>query len=134
MTFSDDIQQHRRNLEERLEWLFLRTTQEVQKAITDGSELSGAPGQPVQTGALRGSWIPSLTAPYHWQTSTNLIYAPFIEDGAKADGTPLTLRSEVGGFHSVKLIRTNWSRIVDFVAARDDFVGVFRGTSFGGEG
>jgi hypothetical protein len=91
---------------------FVNTTTEVQRSVVEGSEVTGAPGQPVDTGTLKNSFTPAFTSPTSWQTTTNLVYAPYIEDGVRPDGVTLTLRSAVGGFHSVKLTRAGWERIV----------------------
>lgn len=85
--------------------------EEVNKSVVFGSELTGAPGQPVDTGFLRSSWIAEVVAPGVRQISTNVVYAPFIEDGGN-DLAAFTLRSEVGGFHSVKLTEAAWPDIV----------------------
>lgn len=91
--------------------VFLLSVKEVQRSVVEGSAITGAPGQPVDTGNLRASWIDEFRGPLVWQLTTNVVYAPFIEDGANSRG-PFTLRSEVGGFHSVKLTAAAWDRIV----------------------
>jgi hypothetical protein len=91
---------------------FVNSTTEVQRSVVEGSEVTGAPGQPVEFGTLKNSFIPEFTSASTWQTTTNLVYAPYIEDGARPDGVTLTLRSKVGGFHSAKLTRAGWERIV----------------------
>lgn len=65
-----------------------------------GSEITAAPGQPVDKGALRGSIqreIDDIAA--RARIGSPLEYAPGIERGVGPHG-PLTLRSAVGGFHS----------------------------------
>jgi hypothetical protein len=98
---------------------FLRATEEVQRSVVEGSELTGAPGQPVDLGYLKGSFIPDFVSPLRWRLTTNAAYAPSIEDGVSYahGGTPLTLRSPVGGFHSVKLTKAGWPRIVAQIAS-----------------
>jgi hypothetical protein len=88
-------------------------TDEVQRSVVYGSERTGAPGQPVDTGLLRASWIAEFLSPSRWQLTTNTEYAPVIESNLRG----ATLKSKVGGFHSVKLTRAGWSRIVAFAAA-----------------
>jgi hypothetical protein len=95
----------------------VEVTQEVQRSVVEGSELTGAPGQPVDTGTLRASWVGRFVDRARWELSTNVEYAPHIENGGNARG-PFTLRSAVGGFHSVKLTRASWGKIVATVAAR----------------
>jgi hypothetical protein len=117
----------------------------VHESIVAGAALTGAPGQPVDTGYLRSSWIvafdtaPSYPAPpaavttsgrtdatppppappqgsvgktYSATVTTNVEYAPYIEEGLRAT------RSSVGGPGSVKLTIGAWSRIVDTAAKR----------------
>lgn len=77
--------------------------------------IAGSPGQPVQTGTLRNSWQTTIVSPTEVLISSNLAYAPVIEDGVGRHGKPLTLRSHVGGFHSVAHTLTNIDRLVDQV-------------------
>lgn len=82
--------------------VFVNVASAAKDSITDGSPMTGAPGQPVQTGALKGSWQLRFESPTRAVISTDKLYAPAIEDGQGPHG-PLTLRSPVGGFHSVAL-------------------------------
>jgi hypothetical protein len=87
--------------------------QEIVRSIKRGSELTGAPGQPVASSTLLNSWIERRESPTLWEFATAVEYAEFIEDGGNDIG-PFTLRSEVGGFHSVKLTEAAWPDIVAF--------------------
>ena len=111
MSFASDLQRFRLKVETRQRGVFLGCVAAVDESITDGSVVTGAPGQPVDTGFLRASW--QQTFPDEWvgDITTNAVYAPGIEDGVGPHG-PITLRSEVGGFHSVKLTRANWDLVV----------------------
>ena len=118
---------------ERTRDTFVHATEEVQRSVVDGSELTGAPGQPVDTGFLKGSWIGEFVSATLWRLTTNVAYAPVIEHGereAYADegvqrpaGLPSTREpgvggattSTVGGQHSVAHTVTGWNRIVEFV-------------------
>jgi hypothetical protein len=100
-----------------LQDLFVGSATEALRSIQEGSELTGAPGQPVDTGALKASWQLVFDDPNHATIGTNLVYAEPIEDGVGKYG-PLTLRSSVGGFHSVKQTAANFDRIVSAVKAR----------------
>ena len=111
MSFRSDLERHKRNTRARLRQTFVAATEEVHKSITIGSAITGAPGQPVDTGQLRGSWVPRFLGPWQWRDTTNTVYAPGIEDGIGPHGQ-ITLRSSVGGFHSVKMTRTGWPSIV----------------------
>lgn len=79
-----------------------------------GGPITGAPGQPVDKGALRNSIQLEKISDDAWQSSTTLPYATAIEDGVGPHG-PLTLRSSVGGFHSRKLVVTGFQNIVTHV-------------------
>ena len=93
--------------------IFVRSVAEAHRSVQSGSELTGAPGQPVDTGHLRASWQLEwdIDAAY---ITTNAKYARGIEDGVGPHG-PLTLQSKVGGFHSRALTIAGWSRIVGYV-------------------
>ena len=118
-TFAGDLAAFVRFAERQTRAAFVRTTEAVQRSVVDGSELTGAPGQPVRTGALRASWIGEFVSETLWRLSTNIAYAEAIEDG-KTDratfnsgrGAP---RSEVGGYHSLAHTIAGWPRIVEFV-------------------
>lgn len=114
MGFGDDLKLFAENLDNRLREVFTESTVEVHRSVVEGSEVTGAPGQPVDTGALRASWTPELLSELLWQDSTYLDYAEPIEEGVGPYGQ-LTLRSAVGGFHSVALTRGGWQRIVEYV-------------------
>lgn len=117
MSFREDLKRFSVKVQTRNRDIFVGMTEEVQRSVVEGSEITNSPGQPVDTGALKASWIPEFTSPTEWQTSTNLVYAPVIEAGVGANG-PLTLRSQVGGFHSVALTVAGAQAIADHVAKR----------------
>lgn len=128
MTFSGDLAKFADKVRGNLVEIVTEGGVEVQRSVVEGSELTGAPGQPVDTGNLKGSFIPERTGDLEWQTTTNVEYAPAIEAGIQqpyttADGqsvTPkaMTLRSKVGGFGSVALTRAGWQKIVDHVVPK----------------
>jgi hypothetical protein len=99
-------------MRKRQERLFMRTTEKMHESIVWGSPLTGAPGQPVDTGDLKRSW--QLTFPGSWlsRSASGLEYAPGIEAGMGKNGS-LTLRSAVGGFHSRKLTRAGFQKLVN---------------------
>jgi len=115
MSFGDDLRLFADKVEARVQDVFIGCTGEVQRSVVEGSEVTAAPGQPVDTGTLKGSWIGEFESADAWHTTTNVEYAPYIEEGVG-----MTLRSEVGGFHSVALTRGGWQKIVDTV--RDEVV------------
>lgn len=94
---------------------FAIATEEVQRSLVEGSEITGSQGQPVDEFVLRPSFIPEFLTPSTWQITTDKLYAKFIEQGGNSFG-PFTLRSKVGGFHSKELTRTGWPAIVRFAA------------------
>jgi hypothetical protein len=114
--FADQLRAFAAKAERITRDTFVNTTTEVQRSVVEGSEVTGAPGQPVDTGTLKNSFTPEFTSDSTWQTTTNLAYAPYIEDGVRPDGVTLTLRSAVGGFHNVKLTRAGWERIIETAA------------------
>lgn len=115
MSFSADLAGFARLVVERERNVFVRTTQELQRSVVEGSEITGAPGQPVDTGTLKGSWIGEFVNEHEWQLTTNQEHAPPIEAGIGPNG-PLTIRSPVGGTHSVALTVAGFPRIVEVVA------------------
>jgi len=81
------------------------------RSITVGSPITGAPGQPVKTGRLLKSWRRQGTArSKNISIYTQVPYAPIIEDNLRG----ATLRSSVGGFHSVKMTVMGFHRIVTY--------------------
>ena len=78
-------------------------------------DAAGIGHDPYVGGDLRNSWVPSFLSRWLWRDVTNLIYAPIIEDGIG-----MQVRSTVGGFHSVKMTRSAWQRIVDDAITRNN--------------
>lgn len=114
--FREQLRQFTVTLATRERAVFTGVVLETQRSIVDGSELTGAPGQPVKTGALKASWQSHLEGATTAIISTNIQYAPYIEDGGNSRG-PFTFRHG-GGAHSVALTATNFDRIVKDVTAR----------------
>ena len=117
MSFESDLAKFGDKLERRAKRVFIDAATEVHRSVQTGSVITGAPGQPVQTGALRASWQLTFPAPNEAHVVTAMVYAPVIEDAIGRFGA-LVLRSSVGGFHSVKITRAGWHRIVDAVRQR----------------
>lgn len=104
MSFIDDLKRFQVKLNLRPRGVLAGVATRMHQSIKGTGQpdpITGAPGQPVDTGFLRNSWILAVR-PGEAEISTNAAYAPAIEDGVGPYG-PLTLRSSVGGFHSVKL-------------------------------
>lgn len=102
MSFERDLKQFLIKVESRVPAVALSVAVKAHASIKEGSPVTGAPGQPVDTGFLRNSWIIEPGRVQH-VIRTNAEYAPRIEDGISESGSPMRLRSAVGGFHSVKL-------------------------------
>lgn len=99
---------------------FVGIVEECTRSVVEGSELTGSDGQPVDTGHLKASWQTVFESPTHAVIGTNVKYAESIEDGLSYahGGKPMTLRSEVGGFHSVRKTMAGIEHIKQAVVAR----------------
>lgn len=110
MSFGLDVKRFSEKAANNARKIADRSTEIAFGSIVEGSPLTGAPGQPVDTGNLKASWE-IVFGPLRNEITTNVVYAPIIEDGTRA-GRALVLRSQVGGFHSLALTRTAWGKIV----------------------
>lgn len=99
MSFADDLNRFNAKQQRLTRTLFVNVASATHGSIQSGSAVTGAPGQPVQTGNLRISWQLVFNV-VKALIMTNTIYARVIEEGTR-NGRALTLRSRVGGFHSV---------------------------------
>ena len=104
--------------------IYVNSVSAVHDSIQNGSPVTGAPGQPVGQygpgyhegevgGTLKASWQVEFEAADSALVYTKSVYAEGIEDRIGSKGQRINLRSTVGGFHSVKLTRAGWDRIVD---------------------
>lgn len=114
MAFADDLNGFTRKVNARNRAIFIAITVAIYASVVFGSAITGSPGQPVDTGALRASWIGEFVSAYEWTLTTNIEYAPIIEYNLRG----ATLRSAVGGFHSVSLTALGFERIVEHVTAQ----------------
>lgn len=112
--FADGLKAFQVKAERVTSEVFVNSVSSAKDSITDGSTLTGAPGQPVDTGTLKASWQMVMESPTSAIIGTNLVYAPSIEDGVSYahGGKPLVKRSEVGGWHSVALTIAGFQRLV----------------------
>lgn len=112
---------------------FVHATEEVKRSVVDGSELTGAPGQKVDTGYMKGSFIGEFVTETLWRLTTNVAYAPVHEYGdrdafdkegverpeylksTKEPGAGGAVASTVGGEHSVAHTIAGWPRILEYV-------------------
>lgn len=115
--FSTDVRQFILLVRARQKAVFVDAAGMAHDSIQNGSPITGAPGQPVQSSELLDSWQLRFDSDVAATIDTNKIYAPGIEDGVGKYG-PLTLRSRVGGFHSVKLTVAAWPQLIAAAQAR----------------
>ena len=139
MSFASDIKRFVVKVERRNRAVYVGIANAVHASIVRGSPITGAPGQPVDTGFLLGSWKLNI-GKEQATVATNVAYARVIEDNNRAayddkgvkrpkregpggstnvrnlafgatggqigpaeGGDRVTIRSKVGGHHSVKL-------------------------------
>lgn len=138
MRFVDSMKQFALKVETRSVAVIDECEKEVLRSIRDGSEVTGAPGQPVGTieggskvpGRLKRSWHAVRESDYVRSIITKIWYAQAIENGqqqpyARGGKTitprPIVFKSSVGGAFSVVLTRASWDKIVE--VARERVVG-----------
>ena len=109
MSFKDDMEAFVKKVKARERALFINSTSHVETSIKVGSTVTGAPGQPVDTGNLLNSWHRTFESRDVARVSTNVEYAPIIEDNDRG----AVFKSAVGGAHSVKLTEAAWPKIVE---------------------
>lgn len=135
--FGESLRLFAEKMDGRVHDVFIQSASDVHESIKEGSQVTGAPGQPVDTGFLKGSWILEFESDTVAVISTNVSYAPVIEEGVRdaydPEGVDRPPRSElgggtnrkgpsvVGGHHSVAMTRNGWQWIAE--AARDKVVG-----------
>lgn len=131
MTLSDDIAAFNNRLDKWSADVFEEVGRLAFESIVEGSEITGAPGQPVDTGILKASWTR-----VYLDKDTQLLssggeaaaYNYIIENGIRDIGSGrgnatgktqlrLTLRSPVGGFHSVALTVASFEQLVQAAQA-----------------
>ena len=114
MSFAEDLAKFAAKSKALQQAHFINTASAVKDSIVNGSPVTGAPGQPVDTGNLKNSWQLTFDGPADATVSTNVEYAPVIEDNVRG----ATLRSQVGGFHSVKLTVGGFERLAETEARK----------------
>lgn len=112
MSFRDDCRRFGLEVDAVDAEIFANVVSAVHESIVDGSPVTGAPGQPVDTGTLRDSWTPEFLSATEARVSTNVEYAPHVEDNVRG------VEFKNHGPHSVKLTVAGFDRLVDDVAAR----------------
>ena len=124
MSFADDLKRFAVKTQSKSNALFINVAKDVKASIVDGSAVTGAPGQPVDSGALKASWQLVFESKSAAMLSTNIAYAPVIEDNLRSSFNPRgeqperkpgrkSIKSIVGGSHSVKLTVGAFDRLVE---------------------
>lgn len=114
MSFADDLNRFADKVERQRKDVFVRYAIAVRDSVVEGSPVTGAPGQPVDTSDLKTSWQLTFPSATRAEITTNEAHAKPVEEGIGPYG-PMTLRSEVGGWHSVKLTRAGRQQLLDSV-------------------
>jgi len=115
-SFAQQMAAFNTRLRRKVNALSTETVDEVFRSIVYGSEITSAPGQPVDTGTLRDSWVREPVEPHveRVYSTDNPAKVASIENNWRG----ATLRSSVGGFHSVAITRLGFNRIVQVVNER----------------
>jgi hypothetical protein len=116
MSIAQQLAAFNTRLRRKVNVLPVQAVDEVFRSIVYGSEITTAPGQPVDKGTLRDSWVREEVEPgIERITSTdNPLKVASIENNWRG----ATLKSSVGGFHSVAITRLGFNRIVEVVNER----------------
>lgn len=86
MSFADDIKRFNVKVEQLVDQAFVNVASAAHESIVNGSPVTGAPGQPVDTGNLRASWHLEFPSKESAVISTNVEYAPYVEAGVAGKG------------------------------------------------
>lgn len=117
MSFRSDIMRHQSNTRRDLIAVHRGALKAGLNSVKYGSDLTGAPGQPVEEGDLRDSWQIEQEDVLVAKIYTDSPYALPNEDGIdRRNGGVYHLRSTVGGRWSVHKTRQHFDRLVDYVA------------------
>jgi len=112
MSFSSELRRVAVKAETRTHDIFVATVAAAADSIVNGSPVTGAPGQPVDTGALKASWQTTFESRTQALIATKSAYAIPNEEGIREDGGPYVQRSPVGGRHSVKQTIAGMPRLI----------------------
>ena len=109
--FAADITRFQRLAEQRERDTFVNLVSLSAESLIEGSPLTGAPGQPVDTGNLKGSFQTIFDSEREASIVSNCAYAPHIEDDVQH------ANYAVGGPHSLKLTVASAQRLAERAAA-----------------
>lgn len=118
MGFLADIQRFNAKVETKVDAVFDGVVDEAFRSIVYGSEITGAPGQPVspdpvpEAGKLRDSWKKERVSPTEAVISTDVDYAEKVELNIRG------AQFHSGGPHGLALTEAGFPRIVEVVAER----------------
>lgn len=119
MSAEDEMRREFVRLEAMSMEFFVAVAIEAHHGIQFGSEITGAPGQPVDLDHLRPSWQLSFPTPTLAAIDTNVAYAEAVEDGVGPHGPVVYgAKNGIGGSHSVALTEAGMPRIVAVVTER----------------
>lgn len=100
--FAGDLKRFTQKVEARSQAVFVNVCAATKASITEGSPVTGSPGQPVDTGNLKNSWQLRFESPSVAEISTNVEYAPFVEDNVRnvtfKNHGPHSVRYTIAGF------------------------------------
>ncbi|HEY4306559.1 MAG TPA: hypothetical protein VGM82_18935 [Gemmatimonadaceae bacterium] len=111
MGFRDDWARMSRRAMDDVQTVFVNSASHAYESIVNGSPVTGAPGQPVDTGRLRASWQLEFLDANTAKISTKLSYAEAVEN--KWRGASFKNH----GPHSVKLTEAGFAQIVAYETA-----------------
>jgi hypothetical protein len=113
MAFSNDLRRIALRIEPRTRDVYAHAVNLVSESIVFGSDLTGAPGQPVDTDEERSSWQTVHESDVSAVVGTNLDYSLPIEDGVGPHGPRVYgAKNGIGGSHSVALTEAGFPAIV----------------------
>ena len=105
-TFQQQLKGWAIRLSAKQQSVFVGIVTEAARSIVEGSELTGAMGQPVDTGNLRASWITRFLSPQEALISTNVEYAPYVEDNVNnvvfKNHGPHSVKQTIGGMPRIQ--------------------------------
>jgi hypothetical protein len=81
--FSNSVRRFAVKVEARTGEVFVNIVAAAHASIVEGSPVTGAPGQPVDTGNLKNSWQVEFEGPEKALISTNVEYAPAVEENLR---------------------------------------------------
>lgn len=110
--FKDAIGRITAKVMTRSQAVFVNTASHAFESIVNGSPVTGAPGQPVDTGNLRASWQLAFPDKTSATITTGVEYAPYVEDNVRG------VAFKNHGPHSVKLTIAGLDKIIAFETAK----------------